>query len=126
MEFDNKSPIYIQIEDLIKLRIIRGDYSPGEKLMSIRDIAKEMKVNPNTIQRSYQNLEESELIYTERGIGSFITEDIEKIKSLRDSLAKEIVKDFIEDVYSIGLDLEEVLEIIKEEANRDGEDNSNR
>lgn len=126
MEFDNKSPIYIQIEDLIKLRIIRGDYSPGEKLMSIRDVAKEMKVNPNTIQRSYQNLEESELIYTERGIGSFITEDIEKIKSLRDSLAKEIVKDFIEDVYSIGLDLEEVLEIIKEEANRDGEDNSNR
>ncbi len=126
MEFDNKSPIYIQIEDLIKLRIIRGDYEPGEKLMSIRDIAKEMKVNPNTIQRSYQNLEDSELIYTERGIGSFITKDVKKIKGLRDSLAKELVKGFIEDVYSIGLELDEVLGIIKEEADRDGEDNSNR
>lgn len=123
MEFDSKKPIYMQIEDLIKLRIIRGDYGPGDKLMSIRDFAGEMKVNPNTVQRSYQNLEDSELIYTERGIGSFITEDLNRINKYRDKMAKKIVKDFIEDIYSIGMDLDEVLVYIEEEKARDGKNN---
>ena len=55
MEFDSKRPIYIQIEDLIKLRIIRGDYSPGDKLMSIRDIAKEMNVSIRTVETHIYN-----------------------------------------------------------------------
>lgn len=126
MEFDSKKPIYMQIEDLIKLRIIRGDYNPGDKLMSIRDFAGEMKVNPNTVQRSYQNLEDSELIYTERGIGSFITEDLEKIDKYRDKMARKIVKDFIEDIHSIGMELEEVLVYIKEEKDRNGKNNWNK
>ena len=73
MDFDANKPIYLQIVDNIKDRIINGDYSPGEKLPSVRDFAAQMAVNPNTMQRALAQLESEGLIYTERTNGRFVS-----------------------------------------------------
>ena len=83
MPWDLKSdrPIYIQLIEEIQLRIFSGEYPPGSKLPSVRDIAQEASVNPNTMQRALSKLEEDGLVITHRTSGRTITEDVEMIKS---------------------------------------------
>ena len=73
--FDNNIPIYIQIVEKLKIQIISGEYAPGERLLSVRDLATSLKVNPNTLQRALQELEDAGLIFTERTNGKFVTSD---------------------------------------------------
>ena len=75
MKFENHIPIYIQIIDLIKRDIVLGICKPGDKLQSVRDFALALKVNPNTVQKAYQEMERMNLAYTKRGIGRFIVEE---------------------------------------------------
>ena len=91
MNFDSNLPIYIQIMDLIKRQVITGDLKEGDKLPSVREIATQLKVNPNTIQRSYQELERENLVYTQRGMGTFVTEDKQLVKELKVNIAKNII-----------------------------------
>src|SRR5699024_9288914 len=86
---DDTRPIYLQIEDLIKTNIIAGVYQPGQKLPSVRDLAAEASVNPNTMQKALTELERSGLVYTQRTSGRFITEDISKMTELKEQLARE-------------------------------------
>ena len=72
---DPSRPIYIQIMEEIKKRAVRGQYKPGTQLPSVRELAKEMEVNPNTIARVYMELDREGFIFTRRGHGSFITEE---------------------------------------------------
>ena len=76
MEFESNRPIYLQIVDEIKSRIVSGSYEPGEKLPSVRDFAAELSVNPNTMQRALAQLESEGLIYTERTSGRFVSKDV--------------------------------------------------
>ena len=110
--FENETPIYIQIIELIKLEIIKGTYQPGEKIPSVRDLSLKFSVNPNTIQKGLSELENMELIYTERTNGKFVTNDISKIESIKKQTIKTMITNFFSDMQKIGLNNEEILKII--------------
>ncbi len=83
---------------------------------SVRELSTELKVNPNTIQRSYQELEREDLVFTQRGMGTFVVEDKEIIKNLKKNVATDIVKSFINEMKSIGYSPEEIIALINEKA----------
>ena len=117
---DSGRPIYAQIIERVQLDIITGHYKPGEKLPSVRDLASEAAVNPNTMQKALSELEQSGLLYTQRTSGRFITEDTELIQRMKTTLATMQVREFIHKMRQIGLDDTEILQLIqtimKEEA----------
>lgn len=84
----------------------------GEKLLSVRELATELMVNPNTIQRAYTELENEELIYTRRGLGKYVTEDIRIIKILKQESAESILNNFIRTMKELGITKGEALEFI--------------
>ncbi|MGF7397962.1 GntR family transcriptional regulator [Thermoanaerobacterium thermosaccharolyticum] len=114
IEFNEKMPIYIQIMDMIKRDIATKKLNGGDKLPSVREMAETLKVNPNTVQRAYQELERENVTYTQRGMGTFITENTEKLASLKIEMAKEIVGSFVTSMRSLGFNSNEILEIIEE------------
>jgi DNA-binding transcriptional regulator YhcF (GntR family) len=116
MIFNDNLPIYIQIMNLIKKRIVIGELKEGDKLPSVRELSTELKVNPNTIQRSYQELEREELVFTQRGMGTFVVENKEIIKDLKKNMASNVVKSFIIDMKSLGFSSLEIIELINESA----------
>ena len=117
---DSGRPIYAQIIERVQLDIITGHYEPGEKLPSVRDLASEAAVNPNTMQKALSELEQSGLLYTQRTSGRSITEDTELIQRMKTTLATMQVREFIHKMRQIGLDDTEILQLIqtimKEEA----------
>ena len=113
-KFDNQKPIYAQIVDVIRLRIITGVYEAGSKLPSVRELANEASVNPNAMQKALSELEGSGLIYTVRTSGRFITEDIDKIAASRNQLAGQRVQEFLQQMESLGISRGEIVELIKE------------
>lgn len=113
-QFDENKPIYIQIMDEIMRRISRGELKAGERVPSVRDFAREFGVNPNTVQRAYFELEREGILETKRGQGTFVTEDGERIKSLKEKLLKSIIDSFRNELESIGLSNEEILKILEE------------
>lgn len=121
MEFDDNFPIYIQIMNLIKNKMVSGEISGGDKLPSVREFSKELKVNPNTIQRAYQELEREGLVFTQRGMGTFVTEDIETIKRLKKSMAESIIDNFLMEMKKIGFNSNEILKIISERIKKEEE-----
>ena len=116
MEFDNNLPIYIQIMNYLKKQIISGQLKEGDKLYSVRELSSKLKVNPNTIQRSYQELEREELVYTQRGLGTFVTEDKDVILKLKKEMASQIVKDFLIEMKELGYSADDIIELVAEVA----------
>ena len=114
LELNSKEPIYIQIKMFMKMRIVSGELKEGERLLSVRDYASELKVNPNTILRVYAELENEGLISTQRGIGKFVTEDAESIKGLRKQASTELLKEFISKSKILGFSKEEIVKQIIE------------
>lgn len=114
MEFDSRVPIYLQIIDKIQKDIILSRLKMGEKLPSVRLMAMDLKVNVNTVQRVYQELERDEIIFTQRGIGSFITEDEETIKKIKQRMADELLKNFLEGMKGLGISFGDVLKRLKD------------
>lgn len=112
-QFNNKEPIYLQIVELVKKNIATGDLSPGDKLPSVREMSKDLGVNPNTLQRAYGELERLGITYTRRGMGSFISEGDNSMKDLKVDMGKDLAKKFINDMASIGIDKEEAIKILK-------------
>jgi len=112
--FNENLPIYIQIMDLIKKQIVKGELKGGDKLPSVRELSTELKVNPNTIQRTYQELERENLVYTQRGMGTFVTEDEAIIRELKKNMATNLVNSFIDDMKSLGFDLKDIVSILDE------------
>ncbi len=112
IEFNNDIPVYTQIIDFLKEKIVNGDLGLGEKMLSVRELGKELQVNPNTVQKAYKTLECSNIIDTRRGMGSFITEDESVIKKLREDLAKEIVTQFATKMKNMGFNKNEMIENI--------------
>lgn len=114
IELNSKEPIYLQIIAYMKKKIVSGELKGGERILSVREYASEIKVNPNTIQKVYSELENQGLIYTQRGIGKFVTEDEKKITALREELFNETIDKFIEDSKALGFKKESILAIISE------------
>ena len=114
MKLNSKEPIYIQIKRFMKMKIVSGQLKEGERLLSVRDYAAELKVNPNTIVRVYSELENEGLVNTQRGIGKFVTEDVENIKDLKKQSSTDLLKDFILKSKFLGFSKEEIIELIIE------------
>lgn len=115
--FNNETPIYIQIVDLIIKDICNGNLKSGEKILSVREYALLYKVNPNTISKALNILEEDKLIYTERTNGKYVTEDISLIQSYRDKIFNKRIKDFLNDLKVMGYTEREIIEKIMESKN---------
>ena len=87
--FDNERPIYIQLVEIIRIEIVSGKFKKGQRMPSVRELALIMKVNPNTMQKALAELENEQLIYTERTNGKYVTEDEELIEKIKRKLAKD-------------------------------------
>jgi len=111
--FDNSIPIYQQIIQEMKRRIIRKELAPGERLPSVRDLAKEAGVNPNTMQKALSELETEGLVETERTSGKFITSDKNLISVLQEEYLKERLEPFLSELHSLGLTEEELVTLIR-------------
>ena len=111
-EFNSKSPIFKQIIETVTYRIIKGDYKSGEKLNSVRDLAVEAGVNPNTMQRALSEIENSGLIVTLRGDGRYITDDAELITRIRKNYIEENTQLFLNRMKDLDFSKAEIVDII--------------
>ena len=114
LEFKNNSPIYLQVIDDMKKRIVLGEVKLGERMPSTRELALQYQVNPNTAVRVYNEMENMGIVFTKRGLGTFVTEDVEKYNSIRKEMAGEYVSSFVEGMSQIGFSKEEILKCIEE------------
>ena len=112
--FDNERPIYVQLVEKIRLDIISGKLKSGERIPSVRELALEVRVNPNTMQKALGQLEDEGLLYTERTNGKYVTDNKELIEKIKKELALEKVNNFLEDMNNIGIDSKEIFKYLKE------------
>lgn len=113
-EFDNNTPIYVQLVEQFKMRIVSGYLKVGERLPSVRELALQTKVNPNTVQKALTELEEQGFIYTERTNGKFVTQDSKLIGNYKKKYAEELSIAYLNNMKSIGLEYEDILNYLKE------------
>lgn len=113
MDFNNNTPIYMQLVEELKMNIISGNLKPNERLLSVREYALQKKVNPNTMQKALTELENMKLIYTERTNGKFVTNDINLINEYKDKYASNITYNYINNMLNLGYKKEEILDLIK-------------
>lgn len=111
---DSSRPIYLQIIERVQMDIITGRYQPGDKLPSVRDLAQEAAVNPNTMQKALSELERSGLIYSQRTSGRFITEDKELVHQMKKELAAAEVSAFVAHMKQLGITPEEIRQLLAE------------
>lgn len=109
MDFDNNVPIYIQVVNKIKQDLVIKRLNTGDKMPSTRDFANEIGLNLNTVARVYKELEAEGIVFTKRGLGTFVTESEEKITSIRSEMAKELLSTFIIGMKNIGYEKEEII-----------------
>lgn len=108
-EFNSSQPIYHQIVQKICRQIVRGELVAGQKLPSVRDMAMQMGVNPNTVQRVYTELEQMAIAAVRRGQGTFVTEDEARLRALRDELMAEHITTFLKDMSEMGFSEQEIV-----------------
>ena len=113
---DNDRPIYLQLMERIQRDIIAGVYQPGDKLPSVRDLALEAAVNPNTMQKALSELERSGLVYSQRTSGRFITEDTEMLTQMKKELATEHIQEFFQKMEQLGFSRAEPLTLVTKAA----------
>lgn len=118
-ELANDRPIYLQLMERIQHDIISGKYHPGDKLPSVRELAVEAAVNPNTMQKALAELERNGLVYSQRTSGRFITEDEKLMEKLKKEQASLYMEQFLTSMYNLGLTADEVRRMI-EEATKEG------
>ena len=112
-ELDNDRPIYLQLMERIQQDIVSGIYKPGDRLPSVRDLAVEAAVNPNTMQKALSELERSGLVYSQRTSGRFITEDTQLLDEMKTSLASEHILQFLEKMKQLVFQKEETAALIQ-------------
>ena len=114
LDFTSSRPIYSQIIHQFSKAVARGDLAPGDRVPSQRELAEQAKVNPNTVQRAYREMEQMELVETLRGQGTFITNRPDLLDKLRSELAAQAVKAFLDEMNSLGLKGEDVVRMVQE------------
>ncbi len=112
-DLSSDRPIYSQLVDKIKMEIISGVYKAGDKIPSVRELASEASVNPNTMQKALTELERDGLVYSQRTSGRFITEDQNMIKEVKNQLAIEQIAVFFEKMKQLGYKKEETLQLVE-------------
>ena len=109
---DSDRPIFLQIVERIQTDIVSGRYQPGDKLPSVRDLAAEASVNPNTMQKAFAELERTGLVYSRRT--SFLTEDCHMIEQLKTSLSTEKMEEFVAQMRQLGFQNDEILSLMNQ------------
>ncbi|MCL2220934.1 MAG: GntR family transcriptional regulator [Oscillospiraceae bacterium] len=115
-QFSPDRPIYLQLQEQIKLMIVSGRHPPGGKMPAVRDLAENAAVNPNTVQRALTELEREGLLHSQRTSGRYVTEDKTVIEKTKSELASEIVEAFLKKMEAIGYSVKETADIIAGEA----------
>lgn len=114
-KLNSDRPIYAQILERIQMQIVSGVYQPGTKIPSVRELAADAGVNPNTMQKALAELERSGLVMTQRTSGRVVTEDLNMIKETRNQLAGEQVRDFVKRMKDLGFDREDIIDLLRKE-----------
>ena len=112
--FDNNKPIYLQIMDKIKLQIVSHKLEPNQQLPTVRELASEAGVNPNTIQRALSDLEREGFVYTKRTAGRVVTEDLDLILQSRKQLSEEQLQQFVTGMVEFGYEKEELPTVLRD------------
>jgi len=112
--FDNERPIYVQLVEQLRIKIVSGKLKAGERLPSVRELALTTRVNPNTMQKALLELENEGLIYTERTNGKFVTNNEKLIEKIKKELAKEKINNYLKDMNNIGISYEEAIKCLQE------------
>ena len=113
-KLDKHRPICPQISEQLCARIAAGEFAPGQRLLSVRDVAVAAGVNPNTVQRAFEQLEHQGVLHSERGAGWFVGEDPKAAKDLRQQMAEEKLSDFFSEMAGLGLSPEDIKKLVKE------------
>ena len=111
--FRNDQPIYSQLIQRLTEAIVSGVYAPGEKLPSVRELALEAGVNPNTVQRSLTELEREGLVFSQRTAGRFVTGDVSMIENAKLRLADQCVENFLSEMAKLGCGRDEVIALLQ-------------
>ena len=119
-QFSNEMPIYSQLVEQIKIGIVSGMFPPGERLPSVRDLATEAGVNPNTTQRAMTELERDGLVYSQRTAGRFVTEDHAVIQAAKRDLAQRHIHAFLAAMLRLGYRREEIISLLEQEHQEEG------
>jgi DNA-binding transcriptional regulator YhcF (GntR family) len=106
--FQSSQPIYLQLAERIKKQIIRGEILPGDKLPSVRETGIQVNVNPNTVQRTYRELEAMDIVESRRGQGTFVNEDTKILATIRKEMTVKMIDDFIGQMTEMGYSEEEI------------------
>ena len=120
MNMNDSRPVYVQLIDRMYTMILSGEYKPGSRLPTVRELAEIMQANPNTVQRALFYLEEKGLIHTQRTTGKFITEDAGVIEEARKSMALSFSRQYFEQMKRIGVGAEAAKRIINEQEDENG------
>ena len=110
MEFKDNEAIYLQIAAFVCDNILTGKWAAGQKILSVRDLAVELEVNPNTVMRSYEVLQGLEIIYNKRGLGLFVADDgFEKVKVYRkQSFVQQNLPEFFKNIYLLDISIDDI------------------
>ena len=119
-QFSNEMPIYSQLVEQIKIGIVSGMFPPGERLPSVRDLATEAGVNPNTMQRAMTELERDGLVYSQRTAGRFVTEDHAVIQAAKRDLAQRHIHAFLAAMLRLGYGRGEIISLLEQEHQEEG------
>ncbi|CAH1212450.1 HTH-type transcriptional repressor YtrA [Paenibacillus plantiphilus] len=112
-QFSSTQPIYMQLVQRVCRQIVRNEVQPGEKLPSVRDLAVQFGVNPNTVQRVNMELERMGIIESRRGQGMFVTEDQPRLIMMREQLKEELVTRFADEMRDVGFTDEEIVASVR-------------
>lgn len=113
-ELDSDRPIYIQLVERMQMEIVSGGYAPGQKLPSVRELAMEAAVNPNTMQKAFAELERTGLIITQRTNGRMVTEDKTRIDAIRQKIAGQHMETFFAGMRELGYTKEQIIQLVEE------------
>lgn len=112
VDYRDRKPIYEQIIDNVTTLVIRGLLQPNEQLPSVRVLASELAINPNTIQKSYSELEKREVIYSIQGRGSYISPNIEALKKTRENEILKLLEKLLYESREIGMEKQTIKDCI--------------
>ena len=114
-ELDRNAPMFLQIFDRLKKDIISAKYPPNAQIPTVRQLACDMSVNPNTVQKALQILEDEGLVVTRATLGKFVTSDTTRIERVKQQLQNETLVSWLNEMHEIGISTERILEFIKNE-----------
>lgn len=123
LNFNSRVPIYLQVIDHFRKQLVGDQLALGEELPSRRQIARELNINPNTVQRAFSEMEEQQWIYTEPNTPSRVTENPAIIKQIKKEFVEKATKDFLQSIKAIDISYEEVLELLANEFEKQNEQN---